>query len=302
MSFSRSLPVLVTITFLWLSAKPTALLSAAPKMAEPAPPVVVAEIPISGVIAALPVQVRSATKPPVRKKTTREQRRQSARKAVVYRKLIASGVPCHVVQVDLKSPHVRLRAVRAQDLGGTSRTFRSFVLQTRPMAAITGTFFDTASESIICNLVRDGKLIESGGTGHTLSLSSTNQVEWKSTAGIAGARHDWRQSEFAVSGGPTLIRDGFIQLNARSEGFSDPGLFRSAPRAGIATTPQGKLLLVTVNHNISLSRFAQVMRSLGAQNAMNLDGGNSTALYAGGRYLAHPKRKLTNVLMITLRP
>lgn len=302
MNLFRSLPILVTLTFLWLSAKPTAWLSAAPKMANPAPPVVITERPILGVIAPVPVEDRLAPKPQSKKKPSLDQRRQSARKAVAYRKLIASGVPCHVVQVDLKSPHIRLRAVRAQDLGANSRSFRSFVLQTQPIAAITGTFFDTASEAIICNLVRDGKLLESGGAGHTLSLSRTNRAEWMSTAGVAGGRHDWSQSEFAVSGGPTLIRDGFIQLDAHSEGFSDPGLFRSAPRAGIATTPQGKLLLITVNQNITLTRFAQVMRSLGAQDAMNLDGGSSTALYAGGRYLAHPKRKLTNVIMVTLRP
>lgn len=296
MNSFRSLPILVTLTFLWLSAKPTAWLSAAPKMVRPAPPVVLSERSIE--VAPLPVP----RKPVKQEKPSADQRRQSARKAVVYRKLVASGIPCHVVQVDLNSPQIRLRVVRAQDLGASSRTFRSFVVQTRPVAAITGTFFDTATEAIICNLVRDGRLLESGGAGHTLSLSSDNQAEWKSTAGIAGARHDWSRSEFAVSGGPTLIRDGFIQLDALSEGFSDPGLFRPAPRAGIATTPQGKLLLVTVNQSLSLSRFAQVMRALGAQNAMNLDGGSSTALYAGGRYLAQPTRKLTNVILVTIRP
>jgi hypothetical protein len=176
------------------------------------------------------------------------------------------------------------------------------VRETKPIAAITGTFFDTATGTIICNLVRDGRLVEMGSVGHTLALDDVNRPKWMATAGSYGGGQNWRDSEFAVSSGPTLVREGRIALNPRSEGFRDPGLFRQASRAGIATTREGKLLLVTVNHGISLGRFAKVMRSLGAENALNLDGGSSTAMYARGRFVSRPGRRLTNVLLVTVRP
>ena len=44
------------------------------------------------------------------------------------------------------------------------------------------------------------------------------------------------------------------------------------------------------------------MKALGANNALNLDGGSSTALYARGRFLSNPARMLTNVLLVTVRP
>lgn len=233
---------------------------------------------------------------------TPQVRRASAISAVVYRKVKIQGVWCHVVEVDLYNPHVRLRAMRASDLGGRYRTFGSFVRQTKPIAAITGTFFDTATGNIICNLVRDGRLVEMGSVGHTLALDDLNNPSWRQTAGYYGGGQNWQNSEFAVSSGPTLVRQGRIVLNPRSEGFRDPGLFRQARRAGLATAAHGKLLMVTVNQPISLSRFAKVMKALGAHDALNLDGGSSTALYARGRFVSRPGRMLTNVLLVQVRP
>lgn len=228
---------------------------------------------------------------------------ETAGQAVRYRKAKVAGSYCHVVEIDLTNPQVCLKAVRSKDLGKPKRytTFGSFVGQTRPLAAITGTFFDTATGHIICNLVQDGKLLESGTVGHTLSLNEHNAPNWLVTAGKSGAGHNWKDSEFAVSSGPTLVRDGRIALNPWSEGFSDPGLFRQAARTGLGTTRDGKLLMVSVNQGVTLGRFARMMKALGCQDALNLDGGSSTALYARGRYLSKPRRKLTNVLMVVVR-
>ena len=44
------------------------------------------------------------------------------------------------------------------------------------------------------------------------------------------------------------------------------------------------------------------MKALGANNALNLDGGSSTAMYARGRFVSKPGRMLTNVLVVTVRP
>lgn len=232
-----------------------------------------------------------------------QQRRASAKEAVVYRKVKIGATYCHVVEVDLRNPHVQLEAVRARDLQqpGRSRTFAGFIQETQPLAAITGTFFDTATGSIICNLVRDGQLLEQGRFGHTFALNQKNEANWLFTAGKAGWRRDWKDCEFAVSSGPTLVRKGQLALDPWSEGFSDPGLFRQASRTGLATTQNHQLLLVSVNSKITLGRFARIMRALGAQDAINLDGGSSTALYARGQYLSQPGRRLTNVLTVNVR-
>jgi uncharacterized protein YigE (DUF2233 family) len=233
---------------------------------------------------------------------TAQVRKASALQAVQLRKVKVSGVSAHVVEIDLSNPHVRITAARARDFGGRYRTFGSFVRSAKPIAAITGTFFDTATGTIVCNLVRDGKLLEMGSVGHTLALDDSNRPSWYNTAGYYGGGRNWRSSEFAVSAGPSLVRSGQICLDPYGEGFSDPGLFRQAARTGLATTSSGKLLMVSVNQGVTLGRFARLMKGLGAEYALNLDGGSSTALYARGKYLSRPARRLTNVVMVTVRP
>ena len=222
-------------------------------------------------------------------------------KSVSYRLIYAAGVPCHVVFVDLRSRNLRLQAVRARDLGARFHTFANFVRQTRPLAAINGTFFDVRSGAIICNVVRNGRLLESGGAGHTFAVGHDRKVRWMNTAGRAGGRVNWRNTELALSAGPTLVRKHRIVLCHEAEGFSDPGLFRQARRSGLATTRSGRLLLVSVNRPVTLGQFAKAMKALGANDAINLDGGTSTGLYARGSYLSRPGRKLTNVLVVRPR-
>jgi len=223
-------------------------------------------------------------------------------KPVSYQLRYAAGVACHVVYVDLRCQTLRLQAVRAQDLGARFHSFAAFVQQTRPLAAINGTFFDVSSGTIVCNLVRNGRLLESGSAGHTFSIGRDRKVRWISTAGRAGGRVNWKNTELAISSGPTLVRNHRIVLNPSREGFSDPGLFRQAARSGLATTRSGRLLLVSVNRPITLGQFARAMKALGVNDALNLDGGTSTGLYAQGTYFSKPGRKLTNVLLVSLRP
>ncbi len=227
--------------------------------------------------------------------------RRKVSKSISYRLIYAAGVPCHVVFVDLRSRKLSLQTVRARDLGARFQTFADFVRQTRPLAAINGTFFDVHSGAIICNLVRNGRLLESGGAGHTFSVGRDRKVRWMTTAGRAGGRVNWKHTEMAISAGPTLVRQKKIVLCPEAEGFSDPGLFREARRSGLATTKSGRLLLVSVNRPITLGQFSRSMKALGVHDAINLDGGTSTGLYAQGSYISKPGRKLTNVLIVRSR-
>lgn len=93
-----------------------------------------------------------------------------------------------------------------------------------------------------------------------------------------------------LGAGPLLLQDQRIVLNAQSERFSTNFIQESAPRSVIATTPQGKLLMMTVNNRVggsgpTLAEVAKIMQRLGAVNALNLDGGSSTTLYLGGKLL-----------------
>ncbi|MEU3355419.1 phosphodiester glycosidase family protein [Streptomyces sp. NPDC037389] len=121
-----------------------------------------------------------------------------------------------------------------------------------------------------------------------------------------------------ASGGPQLLRDGRVDIPADTEGFNypdDPGFFdyfstHRHPRSLAGVTADGSLLFVAVDGRrpgysagLSFRESAEVMRSLGAVNALNFDGGGSTTMVVGGRLINRPSdstgpRLMANALII----
>jgi hypothetical protein len=106
-----------------------------------------------------------------------------------------------------------------------------------------------------------------------------------------------------VGGGPRLLRGGLVRVGSLAEGFAPAGApsffnaFVTSPNprtlAGVRT--DGKVLLVTVDgrrrgwsSGVSLVDAARLMRSLGAREALNLDGGGSSAMTVGRRVVSRP--------------
>jgi hypothetical protein len=123
-------------------------------------------------------------------------------------------------------------------------------------------------------------------------------------ANRAGARAS-RGRQFALnpqmsiaSAGPILLRNGRIAIDAVHEGVLDPrdindytfSAYRHA-RTFVGIDPRGRVLLATadgipgVSAGLTLTEEAELMRSLGAVDAMNLDGGGSTQFASEGRLL-----------------
>lgn len=93
-----------------------------------------------------------------------------------------------------------------------------------------------------------------------------------------------------MGAGPLLVQNGQVVLNATAEAFSQAFQQQGASRSVIATSATGNLMLVTVHPRVdgsgpTLTEAAQLMQQIGAVNALNLDGGSSSALYLGGRLL-----------------
>lgn len=84
--------------------------------------------------------------------------------------------------------------------------------------------------------------------------------------------------KFAIGGGSIILKNGELSLtNIISKG--------NEPRTGIAINKENtKLMLVTIDgrdnsfKGVSQEMFGAILRDLGAYNAMNLDGGGSTAM------------------------
>ena len=95
----------------------------------------------------------------------------------------------------------------------------------------------------------------------------------------------------AIGAGPLLLRDGAPTRSADAEAFFGTSIPRRHPRSAVGVEPGGAVWLVVVDgrqdasRGVTLGELAELMAGLGARDALNLDGGGSSALVvqtAGG--------------------
>lgn len=100
-----------------------------------------------------------------------------------------------------------------------------------------------------------------------------------------------------VSGGPRLVENGAI-CTTLEPGFQE-ARFTSAvtSRTALGKLADGKLVIVSTG-SASIQQLRELMLQLGCVEAVNLDGGGSTALAYQGKLIRSPGRELTMTLQI----
>jgi hypothetical protein len=235
-------------------------------------------------------------KPKVAAKAKRSpKRRVPSTPSIGYRKVVVAGVSMNVVQIDPKRPGVNLGVATAGNGLGYRDDWSRMIDRTRPTAAITGTYFCTTSSLPVGLIKVRGKTIYRGGIGTALAFSPGKGAIIRTCK--PGIGYDWSQYETVLRAGPRLVTNGQRTLFPEAEGFKDPAVFARKPRTAVAITREGKLLFVAVQKPVLLRTLADALRKLGAEDAMCLDGGGSTALYYKGKTLVKPGRPLTNLLV-----
>ena len=98
----------------------------------------------------------------------------------------------------------------------------------------------------------------------------------------------WESLPTVIGAGPMLVKDGAAHVTAAEEEFP-PDIARGrAPRTAFGVTAEGHYLLAVVDgrqsHSIgcTLQEMAEFMLQFGAVQAINFDGGGSSALVVGG--------------------
>jgi hypothetical protein len=106
----------------------------------------------------------------------------------------------------------------------------------------------------------------------------------------------WSDMVNIVQAGPYLIRNGEIRIDP--EGFGTSILNLRHPRSVIGLTEGGKWIMFAGDgrdgmHSagFTLQEAADILKAKGVAYALNLDGGGSTELLAGGRLLNSPSEK-----------
>ncbi len=140
------------------------------------------------------------------------------------------------------------------------------------------------TDNIIKNAVADNQAAILTKVGTNLAVA---------TNGI-----DLNVVEDMISAGPFLVNNGIVITDYLSQGFKEAKILTGgAQRSALGLTKDNKLILVT-GSNLTMNQLANIMKNLNCDKAMNLDGGASSGLYAKGKMITTPGRKLNTVLMI----
>jgi hypothetical protein len=111
-----------------------------------------------------------------------------------------------------------------------------------------------------------------------------------------------RPGNTVINGGPLLMKHGAVRITQRRDGMHQPmnpsfdygWVLQRNPRTFAGTDARGRTLLATVDGRqlgelgLSIPETASVARSLGMTEAINLDGGGSTAMVIRGSLISHP--------------
>lgn len=216
--------------------------------------------------------------------------------AVTYAVRRAAGIRLHVIQADVRRSDVNLAIVTSKKGIGSREPWSTLIDRSRPVAAITGTYFDTISGIPIGSIGVGGKLVHNGFIGTGFSYMPNGGLNMQSIPPLR--TFDFTGAETWVRAGPRLLTGGRTTLNPRFEGFRDPAIFMRKKRTAVAITRAGKLLLIAVEQPVTLQQLAAALKGIGAMDAMCLDGGGSAGIYYGGKTRVLPRRPLTNLLVV----
>lgn len=161
---------------------------------------------------------------------------------------------------------------------------------------------------------RDGFVISATGSERKRLLSMAKLVSKKKRVGqlfsFELAQID--SLDDIVGGVPQLIKNSKINITWEQEKSTKSFVETRHPRTAVAKLKDGKFLMITVDGRsessggIGLQDLAEFLLSIGATDAMNLDGGGSTTMFVDGKVVNKPsdkegERKVSDAILVTLR-
>ena len=159
------------------------------------------------------------------------------------------------------------------------------------IAAINGSYFDMKRGNSVCFLKADRQIIDTTMQSEfKLRVTGAINVRKGKIKLIPWSKQIEKEYEgetgMVLASGPLMLKDGQIcDWNSCGANF----IRTKHPRSAVATTKEGKILLITVDgrfpeqaEGVNIPELAHLIRILGGEDALNLDGGGSTTLWLSG--------------------
>lgn len=199
----------------------------------------------------------------------------------------------HMITADIAGGALSPKTVHSRRL----TSVWNMISDSKPTVAITGTFFSPRGQDPVADVLVDGNLVSHGSRGTAVG------VDWFGNVSIFDIpfkkQVDWSAYQFGLQGAVRVVDGGKVRPNPKAQKFHDSGIWGRASRTGLGIKETGELCLFATTSEITLSELGRAMKSHGIRNGVSLDGGGSTCLYYRGSMLIPPKRKLSNLFVIS---
>lgn len=186
---------------------------------------------------------------------------------IEYQKVSAGTGFIHFFKIDTLK--YKLDVITAKQFGLTNIDAKTIAQKSNALIAINGGFFTPEFASL-------GLLVQSGKKNNPIKMTSWWHIfQMNRFKPMIISKQSFELTpdiEMAIEAGPRILSDGHTL-----EGLKET----LAERTAIGIDRSGKIIIaVTENYMVSLSKFAEYLTSVGCYDALNLDGGSSTQLYA----------------------
>lgn len=223
------------------------------------------------------------------------------------------------VKAYLKNPKLRVRSITgsSKDCFGVpcvTRSLDSYVTQVNGFAGINGSYFCPADYASCANEPGSFYWLWYNTLTRIFSNSYQNQFnqgpviafDTNNTYYYYKVAKDWPGKEkfeadnktvlrAAISNGPGLMFEG--QLVVSTDQLDDKQRTVKSNRSGIGF--KGDYVYMVVASGATVQDLGYIMKALGTEHAMNLDGGGSSALWYDGQYRVGPGRNIPNAFVLT---
>jgi uncharacterized protein YigE (DUF2233 family) len=208
------------------------------------------------------------------------------------------------VTIHLDSPETIVALGMANNQSSTARqAFATFVGQYNAAIVASGTYAAGTNWPLKSggNFIGGTEKFAQYSTGTVLGLRPGN-IPQMITIKKDGTPN-WDNYQFALTSGPRLLKGGqILPWQPAEEGFGDPKVTNTETplgRTAIGFSGDGrKLYYVVFKQNVSLRQAAQLMKTIGCTEAMNLDGGGTQALARNGNIIINSSRTQTHALVV----
>jgi hypothetical protein len=192
------------------------------------------------------------------------------------------------------------------------------------VSALTRRFntFYTMRPGEMAVVVRNGQVVSKPGSGNapihpdgfTLVGSGgakpwLDRVQRGDRVKLHANATGWDGYTTALGGGPRLLEGGRLNVTDKREAFREDVRIGLGPRTAFGIDKEGRYIILVVDgrqkyHStgLTLTELAYTMQKLGAVDALNLDGGGSTAMTVRDRVVNRPsdgsERSVSNALLV----